>query len=342
MLFKQDYHYHLPEQLIAQQPLSERSASKLLCLNRSTGAIIDTVFSQITEFMEAGDLLVLNNTRVIPARLFGNKPTGGKVEILIERVLSETRMLAQLRSSKTLKIGQEIIVDNQFRLEVIQRDNDLLTLKLLDSQSIEQLLHSAGHMPLPPYIKRQDSLQDQTRYQTVFAKQPGAAAAPTAGLHFDQTLLDTIHNAGIETGFITLHVGAGTFQPIRVDKLTDHVMHSERVEVNSRIVEQIRQTKARNGRIIAVGTTVVRALETASQQGEINTFNGETQLFITPGFQFNSVDAILTNFHVSESTLLALVCAFGGYKQVLNAYQHAIAESYRFFSYGDAMFISDF
>jgi S-adenosylmethionine:tRNA ribosyltransferase-isomerase len=197
-------------------------------------------------------------------------------------------------------------------------------------------------MPLPPYIKRQDSLQDQTRYQTVFAHQPGAAAAPTAGLHFDQTLLDTIHNAGIETGFITLHVGAGTFQPMRVDKLTDHVMHSERVEVNTRIVEQIRQTKARNGRIIAVGTTVVRALETASQSGEINTFNGETQLFITPGFQFNSVDTILTNFHVSESTLLTLVCAFGGYKQVLNAYQHAIDESYRFFSYGDAMLISDF
>lgn len=342
MLFKQDYHYQLPEHLIAQQPLPERSASKLLCLDRTTGAIKDTVFSQITEFMKAGDLLVLNNTRVIPARLFGNKPTGGKVEILIERILSETRMLAQLRASKTLKTGQEIIIHNQFRLEVIQRDNDLFTLKLLGSQAIEKLLHSAGHMPLPPYIKRQDTRQDQTRYQTVFAHQPGAAAAPTAGLHFDQPLLKTIHNAGIETGFITLHVGAGTFQPIRVDKLTDHVMHSERVEVNTRIVEQIRQTKARNGRIIAVGTTVVRALETASQHGEINTFNGETQLFITPGFQFNSVNAILTNFHVSESTLLALVCAFGGYKQVLNAYQHAIAESYRFFSYGDAMLISDF
>lgn len=340
MLLKQDYHYHLPEELIAQQPLAERSASKLLCLNHTTGAITDTVFSQIAEFLRAGDLLVLNNTRVIPARLFGKKITGGKVEILVERVLNETLMLAQIRASKALKTGQTIIIENQFRVVVTQRDNGLYTLKIDDSNTIEQLLDSAGHMPLPPYIKREDTIEDKTRYQSVFADQPGAAAAPTASLHFDQELLDTIHNQGVETGFITLHVGAGTFQPIRVDKLADHVMHSERVEVNTDIVEKIRQTKARNGRIIAVGTTVMRALESASLRGEINPLNGETRLFITPGFTFNCVDALLTNFHVSESTLLTLVCAFGGYHQVMNAYQHAMSHSYRFFSYGDAMFVS--
>ncbi len=341
MLLKQDYHYHLPEKLIAQQPLTERSASKLLCLNRATGAITDTVFSKIAEFLRAGDLLVLNNTRVIPARLFGKKVTGGKVEILVERVLGETQMLAQIRASKSVNTGQEIIIANQFKVVVTLRDSDLFTLKIIGSDTIDQLLDSAGHMPLPPYIKREDTLEDQTRYQSVFADQPGAAAAPTASLHFDQQLLDTIRKQDIETGFVTLHVGAGTFQPIRVDKLDDHVMHSERVEVNTDIVEKIRQTKARNGRIIAVGTTVTRALESASLQGEINPLNGETRLFITPGFTFNCVDALLTNFHVSESTLLTLVCAFGGYHQVMNAYQHAIIHSYRFFSYGDAMFISN-
>lgn len=339
MLLKQDYHYHLPEKLIAQQPLAERSASKLLCLNRTTGAMTDTVFSKITEFLRTGDLLVLNNTRVIPARLFGIKMTGGKVEILVERVLNESLMLAQIRASKALKTGQTIIIENQFRVIVTQRDNGLYALKMVDSDTTEQVLDSAGHMPLPPYIKREDTLEDQTRYQSVFADQPGAAAAPTASLHFDQELLDTIHNQGIETGFITLHVGAGTFQPIRVDKLADHVMHSERVEVNAGIVEKIRQTKARNGRIIAAGTTVMRALESASLQGDIHPLHGETQLFITPGFRFNTVDAMLTNFHVSESTLLTLVCAFGGYQHVMQAYQHAIAQSYRFFSYGDAMFV---
>jgi S-adenosylmethionine:tRNA ribosyltransferase-isomerase len=285
---------------------------------------------------------VLNNTRVIPARLFGIKPTGGNVEILIERVLGKTTIQAQLRASKALKVDQHIIVADQFRLVVIERNNDMFTLKLLEPHQIDQLLDTAGHMPLPPYIKRQDTQHDQTRYQTVFADQAGAAAAPTAGLHFDQALLDTIRNQNVDIGYITLHVGAGTFQPMRVDKLTDHIMHSERVEVTSTIVDQIHHTKLRNGRIIAVGTTVVRALEAASLQGETSPFNGETRLFITPGFKFNCVDALLTNFHVSESTLLALVCAFGGYQQVRNAYQHAIDQSYRFFSYGDAMFISDY
>ncbi len=341
MLLKQDYHYNLPEHLIAQQPLSERSASKLLCLNRATGAVTDTVFSQITELLTAGDLLVLNNTRVIPARLFGHKITGGKVEILIERVLSDTLMLVQIRASKALKTDQEVIIANQFRVAVTERKNALYTLQMVNNDTIDQMLSSAGHMPLPPYIKRSDTLEDQTRYQSVFAEQPGAAAAPTASLHFDQLLLDKIHNQGIETGFITLHVGAGTFQPIRVNKLADHVMHSERVDVSADIVEKICQTKMRKGRIIAVGTTVMRALEAASLRGTISPLHGETQLFITPGFRFNTVDAMLTNFHVSESTLLTLVCAFGGYQQVMKAYQHAITQSYRFFSYGDAMFISN-
>jgi len=342
MLFKQDYQYHLPEHLIAQQPLASRSSSRLLCLHRSTGNIDDTVFERITDYFQQGDLLVLNNTRVIPARMFGKKTTGGKVEILIERILNKHLVVAKLRSSKPLKINQEIIIANQYRLHVVERRQDLFTLQLTDSYTIEKLLDFSGHIPLPPYIRRQDTLEDKHRYQTVFAECPGAVAAPTAGLHFDQTVLDNIADAGIDIGFITLHVGAGTYQPMRVDRLADHVMHSERVEVNNQIVKQIRQTQARNRRVIAVGTTVVRALETAGLSGQIKSFNGETQLFITPGFRFNCVNALLTNFHVSESTLLALVCAFGGYQQVMNAYRHAIAESYRFFSYGDAMLIGDF
>lgn len=342
MRLKQDYNYHLPEHLIAQQPLTERSASRLLCLHRSNGKIQDTVFSHLTEYLKPGDLLVLNNTRVIPARLYGRKSTGGKVEVLIERVLNETQLLAQVRASKVPKDNQELIIADTFKLVVVQRDNDLFTLQLDDSNSVDQLLETAGHMPLPPYIKRQDTIADKSRYQTVFADQPGAAAAPTAGLHFDQALLDTIRQQGVDIGFVTLHVGAGTFQPIRVDSLDDHVMHSERIEVDSEIVEKVKQTKARNGRVIAVGTTVVRALEASSTEGGITAFKGETKLFITPGYQFKCINAMLTNFHVSESTLLALVCAFGGYEQVMNAYQHAIAKSYRFFSYGDAMFVSDY
>lgn len=339
---KQDYQYDLPEHLIAQQPLENRSSSRLLCLHRSTGVINDTVFAHITDCLKPGDLLVLNNTRVIPARLFGNKLSGGKVEILIERILDKSLFVAQLRTSKPLKLNQEITIANQYRLLVTARDNNLLTLKLLDGCTVEQLLDSFGHIPLPPYIRRQDTAEDRSRYQTVFAKHAGAAAAPTAGLHFDDLMLNNIRKFGVEIGFITLHVGAGTFQPIRADKLSDHIMHSERVEVNAHIVDQIRQTHADGGRIVAVGTTVVRALETASLDGQIKPFNGETALFITPGFTFNCVNALLTNFHVSESTLLALVCAFGGYQQVMNAYRHAVAQSYRFFSYGDAMFIGDF
>ncbi len=342
MLFKQDYHYNLPAHLIAQQPIPERSASRLLCLHRTSGKIMDTVFSGITEFLQPGDLLVLNNTRVIPARLFGNKQTGGKVEILIERILSERVFVAQLRVSKAPKKNQIIIIAGRYKLSVVERQNDLFTLALHEPDCIDQLLDEAGHIPLPPYIKREDSVADKSRYQTVFAEAPGAAAAPTAGLHFDQSLLNAIRKKNVDVGFITLHVGAGTFQAVRVDRLADHVMHSERVEVDAAVVEKIQQAKAGNGRVIAVGTTVVRALETACLDGRISSYKGETQLFIRPGFKFNCVNALLTNFHVPESTLLALVCAFGGYQNVMNAYHHAVAESYRFFSYGDAMLISDF
>ncbi|HFD13158.1 MAG TPA: tRNA preQ1(34) S-adenosylmethionine ribosyltransferase-isomerase QueA [Crenotrichaceae bacterium] len=341
MLLKQDYHYHLPDHLIAQQPLKVRCASRLLCLQRSTGQLNDSVFTRLIEYLRPEDLLVLNNTRVIPARLFANKITGGKVEILIERILDETSFMAQIRTNKALKQNHQLVIANKYKLSMSERKRDMFVLKLHAPYHLDQLLDEAGHTPLPPYIQREDTLADKSRYQTVFADQPGAAAAPTAGLHFDQALLDQIRKIGVDVGFVTLHVGAGTFQPMRVDRLTDHVMHSERIEVGADIVEKVCQAKARKGRVIAVGTTVVRALESASRAGQLTVFKGETQLFITPGYTFNCVDALLTNFHVSESTLLALVCAFGGYQQVMDAYHHAIHESYRFFSYGDAMFISD-
>ncbi len=341
MLSKKDYYYHLPERLIAQEPLAERDASRMLCLDRCQGVIKDSYIANISRFLQQGDLLVLNNTRVIPARLFARKQTGGKVEIMIERLIDENTLVAQLRSSKTPKIGQILVVDEGFRFTVIDRDNDLFKLKLTDPGDIDDVLSQAGHIPLPPYIKRADTKLDKNRYQTVFAEQPGAVAAPTAGLHFDQKLLDTIREKGVEIGYITLHVGAGTFQPVRVENLSEHVMHSEIIDVSDEIISQIHKTKQSGKRVIAVGTTVIRALETACLDGQIKPYQGETDLFVLPGFEFKCVDALLTNFHVSESTLLALVCAFGGYTNVMNGYQHAITNEYRFYSYGDAMFIGN-
>lgn len=342
MLLKKDYYYHLPEQLIAQKPLAERDASRLLCLDRNLGVIKDSTIANVHKYLQKGDLLVLNNTRVIPARLFAKKSTGGQVEILIERVIDTNTLFAQVRSSKTPKVGQKLIVEEQFYFTVIDRQNDLFKLQLDSEDNIDNVLKNAGHIPLPPYIKRADTTIDKSRYQTVFAEQPGAVAAPTAGLHFDQTLLDLIRDKGVDIGYITLHVGAGTFQPVRVENLNDHTMHSERINVGADIISQIHKAKLSGNRIIAVGTTVIRALETACLDGQVEPFQGETDLFVLPGFEFKCVDALLTNFHVSESTLLALVCAFGGYDNVMNAYHHAIAEEYRFYSYGDAMFISDF
>ncbi|MDM8546000.1 tRNA preQ1(34) S-adenosylmethionine ribosyltransferase-isomerase QueA [Candidatus Venteria ishoeyi] len=337
-----DFHFDLPPELIAQTPAQQRTDSRLLCLQRHTGAILDQNFTDLPNWLKAGDLLVLNNTRVIPARLFAHKPSGGKVEILIERLLGEHQALAHLRASKSPKPGTEIILDNTQQqaqsLWVEGREGALFKLSSPAATPLSALLSEFGHVPLPPYIQRADQQQDKNRYQTVYASCDGAVAAPTAGLHFDQAMLEHLSAQGIEQAFVTLHVGAGTFQPVRADNLDEHEMHAEWLSVSERVCEQVKATKAAGGRVVAVGTTSVRALESAAADGELKPFEGDTRLFIQPGYQFRVVDALLTNFHLSESTLLMLVSAFGGYQEVMQAYRHAVAEQYRFFSYGDAMF----
>jgi S-adenosylmethionine:tRNA ribosyltransferase-isomerase len=336
---KSDFNYHLPETLIAQHPLSERTASRLLCLNRETGDTLDRQFNDLLNFIEPNDLLVFNDTRVIPARLFGTKTTGGKIEILIERILDEQHALAHIRSSKSPKSGARIELDNGYFCEVEGRENDLFQLRFDDAKPLLEILAEIGHIPLPPYIERADDENDFTRYQTVFGKNLGAVAAPTAGLHFDERMLEKINVKGIQTAFVTLHVGSGTFQPVRVENLSEHIMHKEFFAVPQETVNAVNQTKKRGGRVIAIGTTAVRALESASRSGMLNAGVGDTDLFITPGYEFKSVDAMLTNFHLPESTLLMLVSAFSRYEFVMHAYQHAIEQKYRFFSYGDAMWI---
>lgn len=338
----EDFSYKLPEKLIAFYPLSERTDSRLLCLSKKTGTIQHKKFKDILNFINPGDLLILNNTQVIPARLFAKKTTGGKVEILIERILDKKSALAQIRTSKSLKFGTVLILENGVRLEVVGRTENLFKLVFLTELdvSIQELLNQVGHIPLPPYIQRADEHFDSERYQTVFASMPGAIAAPTAGLHFDENLLAQLKAAGVNIAFITLHVGAGTFQPIRSACLEDHRMHNEYVSVSPAVCEQIVKTKKNNKRVIAVGTTVVRSLETAALKGEIKPFIGDTRLFIYPGFKFQCIDALISNFHLPQSTLLMLVCAFAGYDPVMQAYQEAIKQNYRFFSYGDAMWIS--
>lgn len=331
-----DFHYELPDELIAQRPLPGRTASRLLVLDKA-GHVHDSSFDQLLSWLKAGDLLVFNDTRVLAARLFGQKETGGQIEVLIERVLSETSALAHIRASKSPKPGSQVILAEQ-KVTVIERQEDLFLLEL-EQGSWFTLMETAGHIPLPPYIQRQDEDFDQHRYQTVYARQPGAVAAPTAGLHFDEAILDQLDKAGIESAHITLHVGAGTFQPVRVDRIEDHLMHSERVVVSQAVCEKIAACKARGSRVIAVGTTSVRSLESAAQAGTLRPFNAETNLFITPGYQFNVIDAMLTNYHLPESTLLMLVAAFAGYESTMKAYQHAVEKQYRFFSYGDAMLI---
>ena len=337
---KSDFNYHLPEALIAQQPLSERTASRLLCLNRNTGDTLDRQFNDLLDFIDPEDLLVFNDTRVIPARLFGTKTTGGKIEILIERILDEQHALAHIRSSKSPKAGARIELDNGYFCEVEGRDNDLFQLRFDSEKTLLEILAEIGHIPLPPYIERADDENDFTRYQTVFGKNLGAVAAPTAGLHFDETMLEKINAKGIQTAFVTLHVGSGTFQPVRVENLSDHIMHKEFFAVSQETVDAVNETKKRGGRVIAIGTTAVRALESASRSGSLYAGFGDTDLFITPGYEFKSVDAMLTNFHLPESTLLMLVSAFSRYEFVMHAYQHAIEQKYRFFSYGDAMWVS--
>jgi len=337
---KSDFDYHLPEHLIAQKPLAERVASRLLCMDKASGDLSDKQFTDLLSLVNENDLLILNDTKVIPARLYGQKSTGGKVEILIERIVDDHHALAHIRASKSPKAGSTILLDQQLSCIVTGRDNDLFCLEFNSDSPVLTLLEKIGHIPLPPYITREDDKEDLTRYQTVFAKQAGAVAAPTAGLHFDQSTMDAFAQKGIKKAFVTLHVGSGTFQPVRVDDLSEHIMHKEYYSVSQQTVDAIKQTKDKGGRIVAIGTTAVRALESASVSGQLQAGFGDTDLFITPGYQFKSVDAMLTNFHLPESTLLMLISAFSSYKNVMNAYQHAIEKEYRFFSYGDAMFLS--
>ena len=335
-----DFNYDLPPELIANYPLVERTESRLLCLDSKTGKIIHQQFKDVLALLQPNDLLIMNNTRVIPARLFGHKVTGGKVEILIERITGQYTALAHVRASKSPAAGSMIQLQNNITITVLGRQHDLFELKFLTEQSVLDVLAVIGHMPLPPYIARADEKMDQERYQTVYAEKPGAVAAPTAGLHFDENLLKKIKAKGVQFGFVTLHVGAGTFQPVRVQNIKDHVMHAEYIEVSPAICEQIRQTKLNGGRIVAVGTTTLRSLETASQNGEIKPYYGDTQIFIYPGFEFCCVDVLVTNFHLPQSTLLMLVSAFTGYENIMQAYKVAVAEKYRFFSYGDAMWLT--
>jgi S-adenosylmethionine:tRNA ribosyltransferase-isomerase len=336
---KSDFYYDLPEALIAQYPLSERTASRLLCLNRDTGFLADKQFSDFIELLQPDDLLVFNDTRVIPARLWGQKASGGKVEILIERILDDQHAIAHVRASKAPKAGGIIQLSEGFSCTVEGRNDDLFKLVFYGDKSVLDVLLQIGHIPLPPYIERADDEADFSRYQTVFAKTAGAVAAPTAGLHFDQDLLDRIQTKGVRSAFVTLHVGSGTFQPVRAEDLADHIMHKEIFSVPPETVAAVAQTHARSGRVVAIGTTVVRSLESAATSGELTAKSGDTQLFITPSYKFKVVDALLTNFHLPESTLLMLVSAFAGYEPVMAAYQHAVEQKYRFFSYGDAMFL---
>jgi S-adenosylmethionine:tRNA ribosyltransferase-isomerase len=330
-----DFSYELPTELIAQEPRERRSASRLLDVEPK--ALVDREFTALPSLLRSGDLLVFNDTRVIPARVFGTKPSGGKVEILLERVLAGGRILAHVHASKPLRSEAPIALPGGATARFVARQEDLFELEL----NVEPLgfFERHGSLPLPPYIERMPTEQDRERYQTVYAKDLGAVAAPTAGLHFDEQVLAGCRERGVEFDFVTLHVGAGTFQAVRVDELAEHRMHAERVIISEETCRRIAAARARGGRVIAVGTTVVRSLESAARSGTLERFSGETRLFITPGFRFNVVDALLTNFHLSESTLLMLVCAFGGYDRVMAAYRHAVQARYRFFSYGDAMFL---
>ncbi len=336
-----DFDFELPEELIAQQPLPERSASRLQVMDRDTGVLQDRRFAELDQLLQPNDLLVFNNTRVVPARLFAEKDSGGRVEILIERVLDECTALAQLGANRKPRPGLRLTERETGAVIVVgEREQEFWRLVLEDSGTEwNRLMHQAGHMPLPPYIQRADSDADRERYQTVYATVPGAVAAPTAGLHFDDALFERLDARGIGRAFCTLHVGAGTFQPVRVDQVEEHRMHPEWLEVSAGLVDEIRRSQAAGGRVIAVGTTAVRALETAAADGELKPYKGDSRLFIYPGYRFNAVDAMVTNFHLPGSTLLMLVSAFSSREHILAAYRHAVQQQYRFFSYGDAMLI---
>jgi len=338
-LKKSDFNYELPRELIAQAPLAQRSASRLLLLPPAPATAQDRMIRELPELLQPGDLLVFNDTRVLPARLFGRKESGGRVELLIERVLPGNEARAQLGVSKSPKAGARLLLDDGTGVTVLGRDGEFYLLRFEGDDPVEKVLLRSGRMPLPPYMTREPDAADAERYQTVFAREPGAVAAPTAGLHFDEPLLAALRARGVGFGHVTLHVGAGTFQPMRAEHFHEHVMHSEWLNVGAELCEQIAATRAAGGRVIAVGTTVVRALESSFHEGRVRPFAGETRLFIFPGRQIRSVDALLTNFHLPESTLLMLVSAFAGHRRVMAAYAHAVRERYRFFSYGDAMLV---
>ncbi len=335
----QDFDFYLPPQLIAQHPPSERSASRMLHLNSNSGYISDKLFINLPELCNAGDLLVFNDTRVIKARLFGQKHTGGQVEVLIERVINPKVAYAHVRASRAPKISSKLRLNDAFDVEVTARHDDLFELRFLSEISVFDLLELYGTLPLPPYITHAATENDDERYQTVFAKHLGAVAAPTAGLHFNTALLNQLSQIGVDIAYVTLHVGAGTFQPVRVDNITEHKMHSELFNVPQVTIDKIQSTKKNGGSVIAIGTTALRALESAAKHGAVTAVSGDTDIFITPGYTFKVVDRLFTNFHLPKSTLLMLVSAFAGSDNIKRAYAHAVAKGYRFFSYGDAMLI---
>ena len=336
---KSDFHFDLPPELIAQQPLAQRSASRMLVLDVARDALHDSWVRELPAQLAPGDLLVFNDTRVIPARLYARKQTGGLAEILIERITGSHEALAQLGVSKKPVPGAELLLTDGSRVRVLGREDGFFRLRFEVAEPLEKLLARLGQMPLPPYIARAPGSADAERYQTVYARHAGAVAAPTAGLHFDEALLDALRARGVQFGHLTLHVGAGTFQPVRTERIDQHRMHHEWLNVGAQLVEQIRRTRAGGGRVVAVGTTVVRALESAAPGGMLTPFAGETDIFILPGYRFTQIDGLLTNFHLPESTLLMLVSALAGHTRTLAAYRHAVAQRYRFFSYGDAMLV---
>ncbi|MEN9456792.1 MAG: hypothetical protein RL210_2311 [Pseudomonadota bacterium] len=335
----EDFDYDLPDELIAQFPAMARSGSRLLTLDGNSGALADRQFVDLPELVAQADLLVFNNTRVIKARLFGHKSTGGQIEVLVERVLGEHEVLAHVRASKSPKPGTTLMLDGSWQVEVIGREADLFVLRFQGETDVLSILEQSGRLPLPPYISHTPDGVDETRYQTVYAEHAGAVAAPTAGLHFDEATLARLAAKGVQTAFVTLHVGAGTFQPVRVSRITEHKMHSELYSVPDETAQKIAACRARGGKVTAVGTTTLRALESAARGGQLKSGAGETDIFITPGFHFNVVDRLLTNFHLPKSTLLMLVSAFAGFEHMRAAYVHAVLQRYRFFSYGDAMLI---
>jgi S-adenosylmethionine:tRNA ribosyltransferase-isomerase len=335
----QDFDFYLPDSLIAQHPTKQRSASRLLYMSAKAGQLDDKLFIDLPDFLSSGDLLVFNDTRVIKARLFGQKTTGGAVELLVERVLDAHHVMAHIRASRAPRLGAKLKLADAFEVEIIGREDDLFHVKFLSNVTVLDLLEQYGALPLPPYITHLAEAEDDERYQTVYAKNAGAVAAPTAGLHFDEAILKVIKAKGINMAYVTLHVGAGTFQPVRVDNIEDHKMHSEIYHISAETVAMIETTKNRGGNVVAVGTTSLRALESAAQWGALKHGQGETNIFITPGFTFKIVDKLVTNFHLPKSTLLMLVSAFAGFEPIRSAYDHAVKQHYRFFSYGDAMLI---